>query len=136
MRVLLTLVLAAIQFSVAAMIGAGAQAQSELPRLVAKNGESVELHSVFFVASCRSIMIGLPEVEVVEGPPEVTLSIKEEPVLPRRLNCANKVPGGTLSLNAKGITESKEAKLVYRLKYKTKDGDRQTSRTYVISLFP
>ena len=33
-------------------------------------------------------MIGLPEIEVMEGPSAVALSIKEEPVLPRRHSCA------------------------------------------------
>ena len=81
-------------------------------------------------------MIGLPEIEVLEGPAEVALSIKEAQVLPRRQGCAAKVSGGTLMLNAKGVTEPTEAKLTYRLKYKTKDGDRQTSRAYIVSLFP
>ena len=81
-------------------------------------------------------MIGLPEVEILEGPPEVALTIKAEQVLPRRQGCAAKVPGGKLMLSAKEVAESKEAKLTYRLKYKTKDGDRQTSGTYIVSLFP
>ncbi len=37
---------------------------------------------------------------------------------------------------AKEVKEPKEAKLTYRVKYKTKDGDRQTSNVYTISLFP
>lgn len=101
-----------------------------------KNGESAELASVWFVASCRSIMIGLPEVEILEGPPGLTLSIKEAMVLPRRLNCAREVPGGILVATAKDVTEPVQGKLVYRLKYKTKDGDRQVANTYNVSLFP
>jgi hypothetical protein len=46
------------------------------------------------------------------------------------------VAGGTLVLSAKGVAEPAEAKLTYRLKYKTKDGDRQTSNAYIVSLFP
>jgi hypothetical protein len=137
MRIVATVFLAAIQFAIAgAVIGTGAQAQNGPQRLSAKNGESIELHTVYWVASCRSIMIGVPEVEVLEGPPEVALGIKEEPVLPRRQGCAAKVAGGTLILSAKGVTESKEAKLTYRVKYKTRDGDRQTSRSIIVSLFP
>lgn len=137
MRIVATAFLAAIQFAIAGVvIGTNSQAQVELRRLAAKNGESVELHTVYWVASCRSIMIGLPEIDVLEGPPELTLSIKEGQVLPRRQGCAAKISGGTLMLSAKGVTEATEAKLVYRLKYKTKDGDRQTSNTYIVSLFP
>jgi len=105
-------------------------------RIALKNGDSVELSLVYWVIQCRSIMIGLPEVEVLEGPQQVTLAVREEMVLPRRFNCVNKVPGGKVVMTAKGVTEALEGKLVYRLKYKTKDGDRQTSQSYLISLFP
>jgi len=59
-----------------------------------------------------------------------------KPVLPRRQGCAAKVPGGMLLLMAKGVTEKIEAKLTYRVKYSTKDGPRQTSGAYIVSLFP
>ncbi len=117
----------------AVLCSSSAQAQN---RIALKSGDSVELGPVYWVANCRSIMIGLPEVEVLEGPSEVTLAIKEEPVLPRRQNCAAKVPGGTLVATAKDVKEPAEAKLTYRLKYKTKDGDRQRGNIFNLSLFP
>ena len=89
-------------------------------RLAIKNGESIELHPVYYVSQCR----------------ELTFSIREELVLPRRQGCAGKVPGGMLLLMAKGVTEKTEAKLTYRVKYTTKDGPRQTSSAYIVSLFP
>lgn len=110
-----------------------AQAQQ---RLALKGGESVEVGSVYYVSNCRSIMVGIPEIEILESPELVTLSIKEGMVLPRRQNCANRVPGGTIVLTAKQVNEPVEAKLTYRIKYKTKDGDRQTSGVYNLSLFP
>jgi len=125
-------ILALAGFAVA-LCGAAAQAQN---RVALKSGDSIDLGSVYWVANCRSIMIGLPEVEILEGPPEVTLSIKAGPVLPRRQNCAAPVPGGTIVATAKEIKEPGEAKLTYRLKYKTKDGDRQRGNVYNISLFP
>ena len=117
-------------------VSPGAYGQTQPRRLALKNGESVEIGKVYWVANCRSIMIGLPEIEVLEGPASVTVSIKEEPVLPRRQGCAAKVPGGTLILTGKGVTEPTEAKLIYRVKYMTKDGARQTSNAYIVSLFP
>jgi len=101
-----------------------------------KSGESAELGSVWWVVNCRSIMLGLPEVEILEGPPGLTLSIRESMVLPRRLNCAAQVPGGILVATAKDVADPVQGKLTYRIKYKTKDGDRQTSNTYNVSLFP
>lgn len=115
---------------------AGTDASAQGRTLVIKNGETVELHTVFYIASCRSIMVGMPQVEVVEGPPEVTLSIKEGEVVPRNFNCAKPVAGGTLMATAKDIVAAKQAKLTYRVKYKTKDGERQTARSFELSLFP
>ena len=116
-----------------AFCGAGAHAQD---RIALKSGESVELGTVYWVSNCRSIMLGLPEAEILEGPPGVTLSIKEGMVLPRRQSCATQVPGGTLVLTARDITEPAVAKLTYRIKYKTKDGDRLRGNVYLVSVFP
>jgi hypothetical protein len=119
-----------------ALGGQQSQAQSNLRTLALKSNESVEVTTLYWVTNCRSIMIGLPEVEILEGPEEISLSIKEAKVLPRRQNCAERVPGGILMATAKEITEPKQGKLTYRLKYKTKDGDRQRGSAYNISLFP
>lgn len=125
------------QLSIAGIVGGtGVHAQTNVQRIALKSGESAELGIVYWVTNCRSIMVGMPVIEVLEGPPEVTLAIKEEMVLPRRFNCANRVPGGTIVATAKDVKEPMETKLTYRVKYKTKDGDRQTSTVYNISLFP
>jgi hypothetical protein len=106
-------------------------------RIIAlKAGESVELMTVYWVSNCRSIMIGLPEIEILEGPPQVALSIKEGMVLPRRQNCAQQVPGGILMATAKDIKERVDTKITYRLRYKTRDGDRPRAYVYRLSLFP
>jgi hypothetical protein len=131
-RVVATVLVAAA----AVAVNGAANAQTEPQRLALKNGESIELYSVYWVAACKSIMVGLPEVEIMDGPPTLALSIKEGQVLPRRQGCAAKVNGGTLMLTAKDVTEKTDAKLIYRLKYQTRDGPRETSHTYIVSLFP
>jgi hypothetical protein len=129
--------LVVLNLAMAALLGgAGAHAETSARRIVLKSGESVELHTVYWVVNCRSILVGMPELEVIEGPEQVTLAIKEGKVIPRRQNCANPVAGGTLVATAKDITEPMEAKLTYRVKYKTKDGDRQLGHVYSISLYP
>jgi len=115
---------------------ASANAQQNSPHIALKGGESAELMNLFFIINCRSVMIGSPEVEILEGPAEVSLSVKEEPILPRAQNCANTVPGGKLLVAAKDVDEPKEGKLTFRVKYKAKSGDRQFSYTYIVSLFP
>ena len=118
-----------------AMLGTDTRAQTET-RIVLKAGESVEIRTVYYVSNCRSIMIGLPEVEVLEGPPQIALSVKEGMILPRRQNCANRIPGGTLMATAKDVSEPLEGKVTYRLKYKTKNGERQRGGAFLLSLFP
>jgi hypothetical protein len=39
-------------------------------------------------------------------------------------------------LTASDVTEPTDSTLTYRVKYKTKDGDRQVSHVYKLSLFP
>jgi hypothetical protein len=126
----------AVSLLLAATAGHYGNAQTAPRRLSLKSGESIELYPVYWVINCRSVMIGLPEIEVLEGPSQLSLNIREEKVLPRRQGCAAQVPGGTLLLTAKDVTERAEAPLTYRLKYKTRAGERQTSNTYIVSLFP
>jgi hypothetical protein len=111
----------------------GAQAQT---RIALKSCESADLHLVYLVVNCASIVVGTPEVEILEGPEELTLEIKKGNVIPRAQNCAKPVPGGTLVVRVKEVTEQKDAKLTYRVKYKSKEGDRQMSGEYRVSLFP
>jgi len=111
-------------------------AQSEVPKLTVKSGESVEVDTVYWVVNCKSTMIGLPNVEVLEGPPGITFRIKEEQVQPLRATCPSKVSGAKLMLTATGVTEPTEVKLTYRLKYKTLDGDRQRAGSYILLLNP
>ena len=118
---------------VATQFGASAQA----PRRVAmKSGESVDLGQVFFISNCRSIVIGQPEVEILDGPEEVTLSIRPEMVLPRSYKCAKPIQGGILVATAKDVKDSSQSQLTYRVKYKTKDGNRSLGGVYNVSLFP
>jgi len=81
-------------------------------------------------------MVGTPQIEILEGPPEITLSIKEGRVVPRSRGCTNPVPGGTLIATAKDVKETKVSRLIYRIKYQTKDGDRQTANAYYVGLVP
>ena len=134
MRIWTVTLITALSFCAAgAALSTEANAQI---RIVLKAGESVELQSVYYISNCRSILIGAPQVEILEGPPQVTLSIKEGMVLPRRQECANRVLGGTLIVTAKDILEPTESKITFRLTYKTKSGDRQRGHVYLLSLFP
>jgi hypothetical protein len=133
MRMRSVIFLVALCLGITAAVTDG-KAQNRIIAL--KSGESIELHTVYWVSNCRSIMVGLPEIEILEGQEHVALSMKADMVLPRRQECANRVPGGILTATAKDVKEPMEGKLVYRLKYKIKDGDRPRGYTFRLSLFP
>jgi hypothetical protein len=101
-----------------------------------RSGESVDLFDTFYVIACRSQLKSTPEVEIVEGPPQVSVSIKEGMVLPRGQNCSQRVPGGTLVLTAKEIEDPSFSRLTVRILYKTRDGDRRLSHVYNLELVP
>ena len=82
-----------------------AQARWILQSVALKSGESVEVGDLYFTSSgtCRSLLKDLPVVEVMEGPSEVTASVKEAMVIPRAQGCSQKIKGGRLVLTAKDI---------------------------------
>jgi hypothetical protein len=113
---------------------AGTHAQQGLRRIALKSGESTELRNYYFVQHCQSIMIGKPVLDVLEGPEELIVSLKEGTKVPQK--CTKPVPGGTVIATAKDVKAPKEAKLTIRLKFNTKVGERQSSNIYNVSLFP
>jgi hypothetical protein len=95
------------------------------------------LGDVFYITtSCKSLLKGTPEVEILDGPPGVTAAINPAKVVPRGFGCANPVSGGKLVITAKNIQEPSYTRMVLRINYKTLNGDRQRSENINISLFP
>jgi hypothetical protein len=113
----------------------GAEAQPAPRHIALKSGESTELRSFYFVnQQCQSLMIGTPVLDVLEGPEELTVALKEGPKVPAK--CKNRVPGGAVIATAKEVKARKEAKLTIRLTFKTRIGERQSSSSYLVTLFP
>ena len=118
---------------------AGAHAQTPVIQTIAlKSGETQDLGPVYLVRHCRSIAVGKPEVEILDGPANLAVTIKEGEVVPRNQGCANKVPGGTLQLTApKEIDDPSFTRLVIRVTFKTRaEGDHKVSVVYNVSLIP
>jgi hypothetical protein len=85
-----------------------------------KSGETTEIGPEYWVANCRSILKGAMTVEILEGPPDVAASIREQDVV----------------LTAKEIKAQIQTKLILRVKYPTADGERQKSRNIDLTLLP
>jgi len=134
LRILTTAV--CIGFSV--LLGSGcAFAQIRVNAIALKSGESTEMGPIYWItrgANCRSTLEKIEGVEILEGPPELSIKIVEQPVLPN--DCTKKVPGGIVILSAGDVTAPVHSKIVYRIKLKTKDGDRQSSFIYTVALYP
>jgi hypothetical protein len=137
MRIHPSIFLTVLSVGVATFVGAaGTGAQEQALRISLKSGETVELRNVFFTRNCRSILKETPVIEVLEGPEELTLTIKPAMVIPRGDKCSTPVAGGTVMATAKDVKAPKESRLTYRVMYKTLDGDRQNARVYLVSLIP
>jgi hypothetical protein len=115
---------------------AHAQMLDLAPTLALKNGESFELGPLYWVSHCKSLLTSTPEAEVLDGPPGVTVSVKDAMVIPRRQNCTNKVAGGIVSVAAKDIQDPGTGQLTVRFTYKTRDGERKFSQVFNISVLP
>jgi hypothetical protein len=132
-------IVAVLQLGIAFVLSetvANAQTIIGSPTIALKSGESTEVGPVYWVINCKSLLKSTPEVEILDGPPAVTASIKEELVLPRFQNCASKVPGGTLVLAAKDIEDPSYTRLTIRVTFRTRDGDRRLSQVFNLSLIP
>jgi hypothetical protein len=122
------------------LCGANAQAQSiqfTVREIALKNGESTELGDVYWLnTNCKSLLKSTPEVEILDGPPGVTVAINPAKVVPRNYGCSNPVSGGKLVITAKDVQDYSYTRMVLRIRYKTLEGDREHSVSINIALFP
>ena len=102
--------------------------------LAAKSGETIDVRPVYGASHCKSILTAPPEVELLQGPPEVKLSVREDMVTPR--NCREKIKGGYVVATVGQIKQPIDGKLTFRVKYKTKDETRQVGYNYSVTLVP
>jgi translation elongation factor EF-1alpha len=130
------LCLAAAGIAALACFGHPALAQSPVPSIALKSGETVDLMPVYGERHCRSILTETPKVEVLEAPPEIKVTVREEMVSPRRGACKDKIKGGVVVVTASDVKARTEGKLTFRVKYKAERGEKQTAHTYNVTLFP
>jgi hypothetical protein len=139
MRIGIRAVLTILHLGVAGILG-GSAAHAQTIRgsatIALKSGESAEVGDLYFVTNCRSILKGTPDVEILDGPPGISVAIKAAMVIPRAQRCSNQVPGGKLLITAGNIEDASYTPLTIRVTYRTRDGDRKFSQVYNLSLFP
>jgi hypothetical protein len=121
---------------IAGSAAAHAQTITGSATIALKSGESAEVGDLYFVTNCRSILKGTPDVEILDGPPGISVAIKAAMVTPRAQRCSNQVPGGKLVISAEKIEDPSYTPLTIRITYHTRDGDRKSGLVYNLSLFP
>jgi hypothetical protein len=138
-------VISALAIACAIALPAHAQLQQQIaaPILFSiRGGETLQLREFGWITSeCVSIFGSLEGIDILDGPPEVTLKFE-----PGQVNfvttagkvCPKPVPGGKIMITAsKDIAEQKEADLTFRVRVKTKRGSENTSTSrYHLLLFP
>ncbi len=127
-------IISAAAAMLAAALAAGEVCAQEVISL--KAGESADLAGVYWIADCRSMLKGFAGVDVLDGPPGLALSIREQEVVARRQNCPNKVPGGVVVVTAREVPAKAAGLLKYRVRYETSDGPRQSTHSARIELYP
>ncbi len=78
MRIGARTVLAIVHLGIAGTVGSAGYAQTIInsPTIALRSGESAELGATYWVVNCRSILKSTPEVEILDGPPGVSVGIK------------------------------------------------------------
>lgn len=110
---------------------------AEAENIALRGGETADLGPVFWISNCRSMLTGTPVVEVMEGPSDLSAIIKAQKVNARNQKCSKQVDGGELTISAgPDIKAREQGKMFLRVKYQTKDGERQKSREIDYTLFP
>jgi hypothetical protein len=88
-------------------------------------GETLLLRQLgWTTADCVSLFVSLEGIDILEGPPEVTLKFEPGQIsnltTPAGKVCPKPSPGGNIMITAsKEITEQKEASLTVRLRVKS-----------------
>jgi hypothetical protein len=104
------------------------QAQIAPPTLFTiRSGETLFLHFATSVTNdCTPLWDHFDSIDVLDGPPEVTLEFKagkgETHLSASGKVCPRELPGGNIYITLKGITEPKEANLTFRLNFHLKTG--------------
>lgn len=125
----------ALALALTASAGLAFAAEDEGKTLAAKSGESIDVREVYGAKHCKSNLVAPPEVELLQGPPEVKLSVREDMVKPR--NCQEKIKGGYVVAKVGEVKQPVSGKLTFRVTYKTKDGStRKIGYNYNVTLVP
>src|SRR3954447_6596220 len=100
-----------------------AQALAQERTITVKNGESVEIARLYSVLDCKVNAKMPPKVELLVGPPQLSILVKEAKVMPTLTPlCKNEVDGAIVYLIANEVKEVSTETVVVRWQYAIKYG--------------
>jgi hypothetical protein len=118
------------------LLAGGTPSLAQDGTLKAKSGEVIDLRPVFRQVNCRGTLLATPEVEVLQGPQELALSVRDEMVEVPEASCPRKIKGAMVVATVGQVSQPLEGRLVFRVKYKGKYRNTQTGHAYDFSLSP
>lgn len=131
------IVLAGLVLALSGQPAPGQTIQSPVTDIALRSGETIEFQDLWFVSrDCRSLLKGVPAVEIMDGPPGVSVSVRQAMVVPRSLGCGKAVSGGKMTISAQDVEDYSHTRMIVRYIYKTQMGDRLFSRHINVTLFP
>ncbi len=104
--------------------------------LTAKSGQVIDLRPVFRQVNCRGTLLATPVVEVLQGPPELTLTVEDRMIEVPEQRCPEKIKGAMVVVTVGQVAQPMQGRLVFRVKYKGKYRESQTGHAYDYSLSP
>jgi hypothetical protein len=120
-----------------------AQQQQQIPAPILfsiKEGETLLLRNLGLVTTdCRSMLQHFDGIDILVGPPEVTLKFEPAKVNVSTLAgkvCETPVSGGNLMISANGVTDQREADLIFRLRYTSQNAPQTATPRYHLLMFP
>jgi hypothetical protein len=133
----LTPLLLALASTLILVSNSNAQTWQQLVQQIAlKSGESAEIGDLYWVIGCTSQLVSPPEVSILDGPPNVSAVLTENMTMARFQQCPKPVRAWKLKIAAGSIDDQTNSILTLRIRYKTKDGDRDRSMSFGLALFP
>jgi hypothetical protein len=102
-----------------------------------RNGESFVVERLYAEFQCKNDLKGPPTIEVLVGPPQLALSLKEAMVPPHNSPaCTQELPGYILSLKADGVTATTTTPVVVRWRHDMQHRAVTRARFYEVTLIP
>jgi hypothetical protein len=100
-----------------------------------KKGETIDIYPVYWVTNCRSRLLKLEGIDLLEGPPSIVLALRQQTVYAAPQKCPNPVPGAMVTLTAQSVAAKFSGMVGFRVRYSTEDGSKQSTHRIKLDIY-